>query len=212
MQNGKSLSSGVSALQVPGFSTGIKIGIKLRELLFSNDGMVIAHRIKGRRRYVCNALKRNEEACRELEQILADFPGITSAKVNPITGSVTITYTQTEKAINALFDALSHQIAGKHAVQEETILPTGMLTVGDNINDTFRNVKNRITKFFNHASPAFFSRLMGAVLLIYGLNRVIRGKELPAGPQLTLWGLALLMRPSHPEPKGIHVDGMDSNE
>ncbi|MCR5537133.1 MAG: hypothetical protein K6F05_06955 [Succinivibrio sp.] len=184
-----------------GFDAGVQIGNTLRNLLFTNNGMVIAHRIKGRRRYSCQALKGQPEVCRELEHELQDFPGMTSCKVNPITGSVTICYTCSEKAINALFDALSHQIAGKHAVQEETIIPTGVLTVADNVNDTFQNVKQLLTKFFNHTEPAFLTRIAGMILLIYGFNRVFNNGDRPSGPQILLWGLALLMRRSHPDPK-----------
>lgn len=184
-----------------GFDTGVKLGSALRYLLFTNDGMVIAHRIKGRRRYCCNALKGQSEVCAELEAQLQDFPGMTYARVSPVTGSVTVCYECSEKAINALFDALSHQIAGKHAVQEETIIPTGVLTVADNVNDTFQGAKRRLTRFFNHTEPAFLTRIAGMILLIYGFNRIFNNGDRPSGPQILLWGLALLMRRSHPEPK-----------
>ncbi|MBO6258390.1 MAG: heavy-metal-associated domain-containing protein [Succinivibrio sp.] len=189
-----------------GYGAGVKIGNSIRELLFANHGMIIAHRIPGRRRYTCIALKGNAEACSELEKNLQTFPGITSARVSAVTGSVTITYTQSEKVINALFDALSHKIAGKHAVQEETIIPTGVITVGDNINDTLQKAKKGITRFINHTEPAFLTRMAGIALLCYGLNRIISNGDRPAGPQLALWGLALLIRRSHPEPKMLTDD------
>ncbi len=197
---------------ISGYGFGVKIGQAIRETLFSNHGMIIAHRMKGRRRYTCLALKGNDQACSVLEQTLRDFPGVTSCKISPVTGSVTITYTQQEKVINALFDALSHQIAGKHAVQEQTLLPTGVLTVGDNINDTFRGAKNRITRFFNHSEPAFFTRMAGLALLVYGINRVVLGGERPAGPQLALWGIALLLRQSHPDPKSLRQEVIEAED
>lgn len=185
----------------PGFSSGLRLGTAIHETLFANHGMVIAHRIRGRRRYICLALKGHADACAQLEEMLRKFPGMLSAKVSPVTGSVTVSYNQKEAHISALFDALSHEIAGKHAVQEETIIPTGVLTAGDNLYDTFAGAARRISKFFNHAEPAFFTRVAGLGLLIFGIDRILMGGERPAGPQLLLWGLALLMRKSHPDPK-----------
>ncbi|MDD7022978.1 MAG: hypothetical protein PUI29_10490 [Aeromonadales bacterium] len=191
----------------PGFSTGMELGRALREKVFCNEGMVIAHRIKGRRRYTCKALKGNAQACFDLEKLLKTVPGITMARVSPILGSVTVCYTQTEKNINALFDALSHEIAGTHAIQEETIIPTGALSVGDCLSDAARGIGRRVGKFINHTEPAFFMRIAGVALLVYGFNRIVLNGDRPAGPQIMLWGLALLARPSHPDPKPLNEQG-----
>ena len=59
-----------------GFEGGVAVGRYIKQKLFENEGMVIAHRIKGRRRYLCKALKGNALACAELEKILKRFPGI----------------------------------------------------------------------------------------------------------------------------------------
>ena len=168
-----------------GFQTGISAGRYLKQKLFDNEGMVIAHRIKGRRRYICKALKGNTDACLELEKILGRFPGIHYVRVSPITGSVTVCYTQSERNINALFDAL---------------------TVGDNLNDSARRVVGRIKSFFNHTEPVFFTRVAAIALLVYGFNRIVINGDRPAGPQIMLWGLALLLRQSHPEPKNLRTE------
>ena len=189
-----------------GFQTGISAGRYLKQKLFDNEGMVIAHRIKGGRRYICKALKGNIDACTELEKILGRFPGIHYVRVSSIIGSVTVCYTQSERNINALFDALSHEIAGKHAVQEETLIPTSALTVGDNLNDSARRVVGRIKSFFNHTEPVFFTRVAAIALLVYGFNRIVINGDRPAGPQIMLWGLALLLRQSHPEPKNLRSE------
>ncbi len=189
-----------------GYGAGVNAGRFIKQKLFENEGMVIAHRIKGRRRYICKAIKGNAEACQELEKILARFPGMTYVRVSPILGSVTVSYTQTERHINALFDALSHEIAGTHAVQEETLIPTSALQVGDNLNDSARRVVGSIKRFFNHTEPVFLTRVAAIALLIYGFNRIVINGDRPAGPQIMLWGLALLLRQSHPEPKSLHND------
>ncbi|MGN0908471.1 MAG: HMA2 domain-containing protein [Succinivibrio sp.] len=191
----------------PGFGKGIELGRALREKFFSNEGMVIAHRIKGRRRYICQALRGNAKACSDLEKLLGTVPGITFARVSPILGSVTVSYTQTERNINALFDALSHEIAGTHAIQEETIIPTGALSAGDCLSDAARGIASRIGKFINHTEPAFLTRIAGLALLVYGVNRIVFNGDRPAGPQILLWGLALLARPSHPDPKPLNEQG-----
>lgn len=196
-----------NARGIPGFDTGIKIGRYLRERIFCNEGMVIAHRIKGRRRYICKALRGNTSACRDLEKLLKALPGFTFVRVNPILGSVTVSYTQNEKDINALFDALSHEIAGTHAIQEQTIIPTGALNVSNCLSDTARGITRKVGRFINHTEPAFFVRIAGLALLFYGIRRVVFYGDRPAGPQILLWGLALLARPSHPDPKPLEDRG-----
>lgn len=193
-------------MKLAGFDTGLKIGQAINATLFGNQGMVVVHRIPGRRRYICKALQGVQSTCEDLEALLRRFPGISYARVNPLLGSVTVEYTLRERAINELFDALSHQIAGQHALQESTILPAGVLAAGDNVFDTFRRLKMGVTRFFNHAEPAFLTRLAGIALLMYGFNRVFLSGERPSGPQILLWGLALLLRPSHPDPKGLEED------
>ncbi len=195
---------------IPGFGTGIELGRALREKVFCNEGMVVAHRIKGRRRYTCKALKGNDRACADLQKLLGTVPGITSVRVSPILGSVTVTYTQSERNINALFDALSHKIAGTHAIQEETIIPTPALNVSNCLSDTARGIGRRIGRFINHTEPSFFMRIAGLALLVYGFNRIVLNGDRPAGPQIMLWGLALLARPSHPDPRPLNEQGVAS--
>ena len=123
---------------------GLLLGRAIHNLFSGNAGMVIASRQKNRRRYTCQSIKGEREVCAILEQLIADFPGIKTVTVNQITGSITVTYEQDEEYIDALFDALSHHLAGKHAVQERTIIPTRMLTVSDNINDSLRYAKKKV--------------------------------------------------------------------
>jgi hypothetical protein len=182
---------------------GLLLGRAIHNLFSGNAGMVIASRQKNRRRYTCQSIKGEREVCAILEQLIADFPGIKTVTVNQITGSITVTYEQDEEYIDALFDALSHHLAGKHAVQERTIIPTRMLTVSDNINDSLRYAKKKVAGVFSHTEPVFLSRLLGIALFIYGINRIVLKGDRPAGPQLFLWGLALLMRQSHPDPRKI---------
>lgn len=82
-------------------------GTSLAELLRAGSGMLLAHCIRGRRRYVCPALRGRSRACEKLESMLQKFPGMTSARVSPVTGSVTVCYTLREAEMDALFDALS---------------------------------------------------------------------------------------------------------
>ena len=191
-------------MNAPGFNIGMKVGEFFNNLFFSgNSGMVIAHRINGRRRYVCKVLKNQAEACKHLEVLIKSFPGIDTVKVSPLIGSVTVTYHQEEKIIDALFDSISHTLAGKHAVHELTVIPTGILAVGDNINDSLRSVRDNVRHFFNHSEPMFFSRMLGLALFSYGIMRIIYRGDRPAGPQLFWWGLGLLLRQSHPDPKKV---------
>ena len=101
-------------MNVPGVNLGMRVGESLGKLFFSgNSGMIIVHRIPGRRRYVCKALKNEKAACLHLEELIQSFPGIMKATVNPVTGSVIVVYDQSEKVIDALFDSMSHALAVK---------------------------------------------------------------------------------------------------
>lgn len=177
---------------------GIKAGTMLRRVLtVENQGMIIAHRMEGRRRYTCKRLKGDADLCAALQEAIAAFPKITSVKVSPVTGSITVTYTQEEKIIDGLFDSLSHQLGGHHAQQEQSILPSSFITISDSLNETARGMKDKVCAFLNHTEPLFASRLIGLALVSYGLSRIIMRGDRPAGPQLFWWGLGLLLRQTH---------------
>ncbi len=180
------------------FDLGVKAGTMLRRMLtVENRGMIIAHRMTGRRRYTCKRLKGDADLCAALQETIAAFPKITSVKISPITGSITVTYTQEEKIIDGLFDSLSHQLGGHHAQQEHSILPSSFITISDSLNETARGLKDRMCTFLNHTEPLFASRLLGLALISYGLSRIIMRGDRPAGPQLFWWGLGLLLRQTH---------------
>lgn len=141
--------------RVPGFSEGYRLGQAFADMMFSNRGMVIAHRIPGRRRYSCEAIKGRPEVCARIEELLLGLDGFDSVRVSPVTGSVTAEYSVPEETADLVFDALSHAVAGKHALQEQTVIPTGIVTAGDNIYDIFRGLKKGILTFLDHTGPAF---------------------------------------------------------
>ena len=179
------------------FSLGLKAGGFVRSLFEgSPDVLIIAHRIKGRRRYTCQALKGNPALCEAVTGALRDFPLISSVNVNPVTGSLTVTYSQEESVMDALFDTLSHELSGRHAQQEESFLPRSLIEMGENLNDSARRLKDGMASFLNHSEPVFVSRIAGLALIAYGVSRVLRG-ERPSGPQLFWWGVALLLRQTH---------------
>lgn len=197
------------SLATTGYNLGKKFGNAISQVFsIENQGMIIAHRIKGRRRYTCLALKGRDDLCAHLNDILSQFPGITDVKINKVTGSVVVCYNQKESVINDLFDLLSHNIAGKHAQQEKTAIPSSVITVSDNITDAVRNTFGDIKTFFSHTEPLFLSRLAGIALVGYGIMRMVANGDRPAGPQLLLWGLALMMRQGHKDPP--HVDDPES--
>lgn len=185
------------------FSKGFAAGSALREFFSIQPGMVIAHRVPGRRRYVCEAIKGHADVCTELIKMLQSYQGITSAEASDLTGSVTVCYTCKEKEIDQLFDALSHLIAGRHAIHEKSVIPSAVLSLGDNLNNGARLAKAQAAHFLNREEPLFFSRLVGIALLAAGLYRIVGRGDRPAGPQLFWWGLGLLLRQSHQHPKEL---------
>ncbi len=181
---------------------GYKFGSGVRKMFTGSDGLIIAHRLPGRRRYTCERIKGDKELCTELETLIYKFPGVKTARVNPVLGSITVAYEQEEKVMDALVDTISHQIAGKHAQQEESSIPSNILTASDNLTDSIRNLRMKVCGFFNHQEPMFFTRLGGLALFGYGVYRIYSGDR-PSGTQMFLWGLAILMRQSHPDPKKV---------
>lgn len=189
------------------FEIGLQTGVAFRRLFsFENNGMLIAHRIKGRRRYTCKAIKGQNDLCKTIYQALISFPQIKSATVNPVTGSITVSYDQDEAVIDSIFDTLSHQLAGHHAQQERTVIPQALITVSNNINDTARKVRDDIRGFLNHTEPMFLSRILGLALITYGLSRVVLRGDRPAGPQLFWWGLGLLLRQTHKDYQSLSAE------
>lgn len=196
------------------FNKSLQFGMNFGRMIaniFStqNSGFVIAHRINGRRRYICQTLIHSRDLCFELENLLKQVPGVISVKASHITGSVVIVYNTNESEIDMLFDSLSHTIAGQHAQQEASLLPSAVITVSDNINVGLTVAKEQVKNFFNHTEPLFISRVVGMGLLVYGIIRMIYRGDRPAGPQLFWWGLGLLLRQSHKHNQAI---GQKNNE
>ena len=192
-----------------GMSLGYKVGASIGALL-SGDllGLVIAHSIPGRRRYSCKMLKNlDPESCAAIEQAVNSVDLITSCKVNPITGSLIVTYTMDERSANIFFEQLSHSLTGTHAQHEKTVMPASMISVSNLLNDEARAAKEKLKDFLNKSSPLVMSRLIGLSFVGYGVYRMIYRGDRPSAIQVFFWGLGLLLRPSHkghqyPPPKG----------
>ena len=69
------------------------------------------HHIPGRLRFRTPALKRNPQAAEAVRGRLTALPGVRSAEVNSLTGSVTVLYDAASGASDALLSAL-HESAG----------------------------------------------------------------------------------------------------
>lgn len=186
-----------------GMQLGIKVGSTLRSSLGSffsseNRGLIIAHAIPGRRRYTTEVLKgQSSETCALIEQAICKVDYVTSCKVNPVTGSLTVTYTCDEPTASAFFEGVSHTLTGMHAQHEKTLIPTSMISASYHLNDQARAIRDQMRNFMNHAEPLFISRLVGLSFLGYGLFRMIYRGDRPSGIQVFWWGMALLLRRSH---------------
>ena len=192
-----------------GMLVGIKVGTTIRSLFGSifapgaNQGLIIAHAIPGRRRYQSSALRGlSQEVCSCVEKAILDSSEqISSAKVNPITGSLTVTYSFSEEDALAFFEGLSHALTGTHAQHEKSVIPTSLITASNRLNDEARAVRSQVKSFFNMAEPLFISRIAGLAFLGYGIYRMIYNGDRPSGIQLFWWGMGLLLRQSHKDLK-----------
>ncbi len=192
-----------------GMALGIKVGASIRSVLGSifsaqNSGLVIAHALPGRRRYTAQALKgQSRETCTAIEQAILGVENINSCKVNPVTGSLTVTYSMDEDDARSFFEGLSHFLTGNHAQHEKSVIPTSMINAPYRLNDEARAARERIKDFFNHAEPLFISRIAGLAFIGYGVYRMIYGGDRPSSTQVLFWGLGLLMRQSHKDPNPL---------
>lgn len=186
-----------------GIVLGIKAGSSIRRIvgaLFGGEGngLVIAHSIKGRRRYTSRALRNlGEEGCRSIEDAIAQVDYITSCKVNPRTGSMTATYNCSEAEARDFFEGLSHYLTGEHAQHEKTLIPSSMIGASNRLNDEARAAIDNLKQFLNHAEPLFFSRVIGVAFIGYGVYRIVFSGDRPSATQVLFWGMALLLRQSH---------------
>lgn len=183
------------------FTMGQNVGEALARVLTPHPGIVVVHRIAGRRRYNCRILKGKPEICAEIEKMLQNYPGMDHAAVSPLTGTILVCYHCPEKQISELIDALSHLVSGTHAIHDKSIIPSIALSAGENLNDSAIRLRELTSRFLNREAPLFLSRIAGFLLVCYGLSRVLGRGERPSGPQLFWWGLALLLRQSHRHPK-----------
>lgn len=186
-----------------GMQLGIKVGASLRSVLGSmfkpaKSGLVIAHSIVGRRRYTTEVLKgQSAETCALIEKAICKVEYVTSCKVNPITGSLVVTYTCDESTASAFFEGVSHTLTGMHAQHEKSIIPTSLISASYQLNDQARALRDQMRNFLNHSEPLFISRLVGLSFLGYGLFCMLYRGDRPSGIQVFWWGMALLLRRSH---------------
>lgn len=189
-----------------GMALGIKVGSSVGGLIGSifkgeNNGLIIAHSVPGRRRYTSRALKgQSAEVCETIEQAVVAVDYICSCKVNPITGSLTVTYTCSEDDARDFFEGLSHFLTGEHAQHEKTLIPTSMIGATYRLNDGARAAREQLKNFLNHAEPLFISRIVGISFIGYGLYRIIYNGDRPSAIQVLFWGMGLLLRKSHNDP------------
>ena len=186
-----------------GIVLGIKAGSSIRRIVGAllggeGNGLIIAHSIVGRRRYTSKALKNlGAEGCKSIEEAISAVEYITSCKVNPITGSLTATYTCSESEARDFFESLSHYLTGEHAQHEKSLIPSSMIGASNRINDEARAAIDNLKQFLNHTEPLFFSRVIGMAFIGYGVYRIVISGDRPSATQVLFWGMGLLLRQSH---------------
>lgn len=67
------------------------------------------HEVPGRLRIKIPRLKKDQAGARELQWMLEDVIGVTSASVSPVTGSVLVTFDPRALSSRAILDMLSHE-------------------------------------------------------------------------------------------------------
>ena len=97
------------------------------------------------------------KVARSVEEAISAVDYITSCKVNPITGSLTATYTCSESEARDFFESLSHYLTGEHAQHEKSLIPSSMIGASNRINDEARAAIDNLKQFLNHTEPLFLA-------------------------------------------------------
>ena len=137
------------------------------------------------------------KGCKSVEEAINAVEYITSCKVNPITGSLTATYTCSESEARDFFESLSHYLTGEHAQHEKSLIPSSMIGASNRINDEARAAIDNLKQFLEPHEPLFFSRVIGMAFIGYGVYRIVISGDRPSATQVLFWGMGLLLRQSH---------------
>ncbi|MCI4624537.1 MAG: heavy-metal-associated domain-containing protein [Candidatus Magnetoovum sp. WYHC-5] len=100
------------------------------------------HNVPGRLRLRLPIVKNNEKGLQALEVVIGKLDGVKIEKVNPLTGSVVLTYDKVSKKhediLNALRDA--DMVDTSMLINDNQYIKNAILNTGNSINKTIANM------------------------------------------------------------------------
>lgn len=171
---------------ISGLALGLSAGKQIHQMLCNKEKepvLQLAHAIDGRRRYYYKKLVQNPIFAAKITKRLLMIQGILSVKCNPVTGSILLTFTCNDKAVevhlqNALYVSTLPDATAPYAHYRMRLM--------DYIKKI--NEKIRQTTQQKYDLPTMISM----VLLMNGLKKIFLLGQRPSGPQLVWWALSLL--------------------
>lgn len=150
--------------------------------------------LPGRRRYRMAALVNNAPLAVLLEKKLVEFAPVNTVQVNPVTGSILITFqasAEAEVAMNNLMEKLRQRLVpveaegnkGKRKKLSPTTYASSWTSTGSFLNDKVRGLSR---------NSFDISTLLSLFFLVRGIRKMVLYGQRPAGPTMVWWALHLM--------------------
>lgn len=166
------------------YLAGLTLGTMIAEKICRckrKSSFTLAHAIPGRRRYYNPRLK-DPSYAEKVYFLLKDLRGIKTFSINPLTGSLLLYYNCKDENIDMLINQLDS--TPKMECSKEASL------VKQSLNSTLTSMNHYLLN--NSSGLLDLKTACGCVFLFWGLNKVIKLRQMPAGPQMLWWSYKLL--------------------
>ncbi|MCL5290043.1 MAG: HMA2 domain-containing protein [Bacillota bacterium] len=165
------------------YLAGLTLGTLVAEKFLkpkAGNEFYLVHATPTRRRYL-NPQLMEENFAQQVFNTLKQLDQIKSISINPVTASLVICFQGSAENIDQLINRLNH--APAPPLNETSLVQTKLARA-------FRRADRCIAE----TTRGYFdlSTALGAVFLIWGVNKVIKLKQQPAGPQMLWWSYKLL--------------------
>ena len=161
--------------------------------------------VPGRRRYYASALQGNAELADFLEKNLGRIAWIDSVKATSVTGSLLVTYTGEEAAMDRLMADIGERVFGMTAANAGFNLPqaalSSVLPAAKAVQQPLAEVGASIRRMVGAANVWLREKTCGWLdfpsvfalgFIVRGLRKILLYDQRPSGPQMLWWAFSIL--------------------
>ena len=161
--------------------------------------------VPGRRRYYASALQGNAELADFLEKNLGRIAWIDSVKATSVTGSLLVTYTGEEAAMDRLMADIGERVFGMTAANAGFNLPqaglSSVLPAAKSVQQPLAEVGASIRRMVGAANAWLREKTCGWLdfpsvfalgFIVRGLRKILLYDQRPSGPQMLWWAFSIL--------------------